>query len=225
MIYLLEDDDSIRKLVVYALKSQGYEAEGFERPSAFWRALEEHTPDLILLDIMLPEEDGISVLRRLKGSRESAQLPVIMLTARSSEYDKVEGLDAGADDYLSKPFQTKELLARIRAMLRRRSAIVPDLLRFSNLELNRATMELRCGNRSAKLANKAFQLMELLMERPRAVYSAEQLMEHIWGWDSESEINVVWVNISSLRKKLTELGARVEIRAKRGQGYFLEEKP
>ena len=218
-----EDDRDLCRVVRVLLERSGYSVDVVHNGVDAVDYVRGGDYDGLILDWMMPKLDGVTALKRLRG--EGIDLPCLMLTARSAVDDRVDGLDAGADDYLSKPFQTKELLARIRAMLRRRSAIVPDLLRFSNLELNRATMELRCGNRSAKLANKAFQLMELLMERPRAVYSAEQLMEHIWGWDSESEINVVWVNISSLRKRLTELGARVEIRAKRGQGYFLEEKP
>ena len=218
-----EDDRDLCRAVKVLLERSGYSVDVVHNGVDAVDYVRGGDYDGLILDWMMPKLDGVAALKRLRS--EGIDLPCLMLTARSAVDDRVEGLDAGADDYLSKPFQTKELLARIRAMLRRRSAIVPDLLRFSNLELNRATMELRCGNRSAKLTNKAFQLMELLMERPRAVFSAEQLMEHIWGWDSESEINVVWVNISSLRKKLTELGARVEIRAKRGQGYYLEEKP
>ena len=218
-----EDDRDICRAVRVLLERSGYSVDVVHNGLDAVDYVRGGDYDGLILDWMMPKLDGVAVLKRLRG--EGCNLPCLMLTARDAVDDRVEGLDAGADDYLSKPFQTKELLARIRAMLRRRSAIVPDLLRFSNLELDRATLELRCGSRSAKLTNKAFQLMELLMERPHAVYSAEQLMEHIWGWDSESEINVVWVNISSLRKRLTELGARVEIRAKRGQGYFLEEKP
>ena len=218
-----EDDRDLCRAVKVLLERSGYSVDVVHNGVDAVDYVRAGDYDGLILDWMMPKLDGVAALKRLRG--EGIDLPCLMLTARSAVDDRVEGLDAGADDYLSKPFQTRELLARIRAMLRRRSAIVPDLLRFSNLELNRATLELRCGGKSAKLTNKTFQLMELLMERPHAVYSAEQLMEHIWGWDSESEINVVWVNISSLRKKLTELGARVEIRAKRGQGYFLEEKP
>lgn len=218
-----EDDRDLCRAVRVLLERSGYSVDVVHNGVDAVDYVRAGDYDGLILDWMMPKLDGVAALKRLRG--EGIDLPCLMLTARSAVDDRVEGLDAGADDYLSKPFQTKELLARIRAMLRRRSAIVPDLLHFSNLELDRSTLELRCGGKSAKLTNKTFQLMELLMERPHAVYSAEQLMEHIWGWDSESEINVVWVNISSLRKKLTELGARVEIRAKRGQGYFLEEKP
>ena len=217
-----EDDRDICNAVRVLLERSGYSVDVVHNGVDAVDYVRQGDYDGLILDWMMPKLDGVAALRLLRS--EGIDLPCLMLTARDAVDDRVEGLDAGADDYLSKPFQTRELLARIRAMLRRRTAIVPDRLRFSNLELDRATLELRCGGKSAKLTNKAFQLMELLMERPHVVFSVNQIMEHIWGWDSEAEINVVWVNISSLRKKLTELGARVEIRAKRGQGYFLEEK-
>lgn len=178
--------------------------------------------DGLILDWMMPKKDGVEVLRTLRA--RGMETPCLLLTARDGVDDRVEGLDAGADDYLPKPFHAKELLARVRAMLRRRSAFHPDLLRFSNFELDRSTMELRCGEKSARLTNKAFQLMEMLMENPRAVLSVQQIMEHVWGWESESEVNVVWVNVSTLRKKLEEIGATAEIRAARGMGYSLEAK-
>jgi len=134
----------------------------------------------------------------------------------------VTGLDAGADDYLAKPFATSELLARVRAMLRRKADYAPDVLRFADIELDRAGMILRCGSQEERLSNKAFQLMELLVERPRVVHSIDQIMEKVWGWDSESEVNVVWVNISQLRKKLKQMGSSVDIKATRGVGYSLE---
>jgi len=148
--------------------------------------------------------------------------PCLMLTARDAVEDRVAGLDAGADDYLPKPFAASELLARVRAMLRRREAFAPDVLRCGDLELDRAEMELRRGDRSVRLTNKAFQLMELMMECPGTVHSVDHIMERIWGWDSESESSVVWVHISQLRKRLNELGSRVEIRATRGVGYSLD---
>ena len=163
----------------------------------------------------------IQVLEKLRSAGITA--PCLMLTARDAVEDRVTGLDAGADDYLPKPFATSELLARLRAMLRRKADYAPDVARFGDVELDRTSMELRCGGRSAKLGNKAFQLMELLVEHPRAVHGVDQIMERIWGWDSEAEINVVWVNISLLRKQLKELGAHVEIKATRGAGYSLEQ--
>ena len=218
LIYLLEDDDSIRKLVVYALKSQGYEAEGFERPSAFWRALEEHTPDLILLDIMLPEEDGISVLRRLKGSRESAQLPVIMLTARSSEYDKVEGLDAGADDYIVKPFGMMELVARVRAVLRR-SSRAPVSYQVGPLSLSPERHEVTLSGEPVALTYKEFALLRLLVENRGKVLDRSLLMDRVWGLGNEPENRTLDVHIRTLRAKLGEAGEYIE--TVRGVGYRL----
>ena len=146
-----------------------------------------------------------------------------MLTARDAVEDRVRGLDAGADDYLPKPFATSELLARVRALLRRKAEYAPDVLRFADIELDRAGMSLRRGENEIRLNNKAFQLMEMLAEHPSAVHTIDQIMERVWGWDSDAEVNVVWVNISFLRKKLKELGAHVEIKATRGVGYSLEQ--
>ena len=168
----------------------------------------------------MPGLDGVQVLKKLR--ERGVGTPCLMLTARDAVEDRVTGLDAGADDYLPKPFATSELLARVRAMLRRREAFAPDILRCGDIELDRSDMELRRDGKSVKLANKAFQLMELLMERPGTVHSVDQIMERIWGWDSESESSVVWVHISQLRKRLNELGSTVEIKAARGVGYSLE---
>ena len=148
--------------------------------------------------------------------------PVLMLTARDAVDDRVEGLDSGADDYLPKPFAASELLARIRAMLRRKEDYKHDVIKFADIELDKSAMSITCNGHSVRLNNKAFQLMEMLVEHPGAVLSIDQIMERIWGWDSDSEINVVWVNISFLRKKLTELGAHAKIKAVRGVGYSLE---
>jgi DNA-binding response OmpR family regulator len=147
-----------------------------------------------------------------------------MLTARDAVEDKAAGLDAGADDYLSKPFNASELLARIRAMLRRRDAYVPDILVFEDLSLDKGSFELKCKGKTLRLTGKTYKLMELMMENPHVLFSITQLMERIWGWDAEAEINVVWVNISQLRKKLSELDSDVEIRVHRGSGYSLEKK-
>ena len=208
-----EDDRDLGQAVKALLEHSGYSVDvvTYARCGGY---------DGLILDWMMPGLDGIQVLTRLRSAGVAA--PCLMLTARDAVEDRVTGLDAGADDYLPKPFATSELLARLRAMLRRKAEYVPDVVRFADLELDRASMELRCGAKSAKLSNKAFQLMELLVERPRAV---EKIMERIWGWDSEAEINVVWVNISLLRKQLKELGAHVEIRATRGVGYSLEQVP
>ena len=223
MIFLLEDDDSIRKLVVYALRSQGYEAEGFERPSAFWSALEERMPELVLLDIMLPEEDGISVLKRLRGSRESAHLPVILLTAKSSEYDKVEGLDAGADDYIVKPFGMMELVARVRSVLRR-SSRMPTACRIGVLSLSPEEHEVTVGGEPVALTYKEFALLQLLTEHQGKVLDRSFLMDRVWGLGNEPENRTLDVHIRTLRAKLGEAGDYIE--TVRGVGYRLRrERP
>ena len=178
--------------------------------------------DGIILDWMMPKEDGVSALRRMRGQGIGA--PCLLLTARDAVGDRVAGLDAGADDYLPKPFDAQELLARVRAMLRRREAFVPDVVSFGDLTLDKGSYELRRGPRSVRLTGKLYQLMLLFMENPRQLFSVQQLMDRVWNWDSEAEINVVWVNISQLRKKLAELETTVEIRVHRGTGYSLELK-
>jgi DNA-binding response OmpR family regulator len=178
--------------------------------------------DGIILDWMMPKKDGIDALQEMR--RQGVRTPCILLTARDAVEDRVTGLDAGADDYLSKPFNGKELLARIRAMLRRRDSYVPDTVSWEDLQLDKGTCDLRCGEQSIRLTGKIYQMMELFMENPKHLFSAQQLMDKIWGWDAEAEINVVWVNISQLRKKLAELGSNAEIRVYRGTGYALEKK-
>ena len=223
MIYLLEDDDSIRKLVVYALRSQGFEARGFERPSAFWSALEEELPELVLLDLMLPEEDGISVLRRLRERSESARTPVILLTARSSEYDKVEGLDAGADDYMVKPFGMMELAARVRAVLRR-SDREPSRYRIGPLTLSPEEHEVRVDGAEVALTHKEFALLRLLSEHRGKVLERSFLMDRVWGLGNEPENRTLDVHIRTLRAKLGEAGEYIE--TIRGGGYRLRgERP
>ena len=174
----------------------------------------------MILDWMMPKRSGIEVLTQMRAKGFSA--PVLILTARDSVDDRVKGLDTGADDYLPKPFAASELLARIRAMLRRKEDYKHDVIRFADIELDKSAMSVTCNGKSVRLNNKAFQLMEMLVEHPGAVLSIDQIMERIWGWDSDSEVNVVWVNISFLRKKLTELGAHAKIKAVRGVGYSLE---
>lgn len=178
--------------------------------------------DGIILDVMMPRLDGFEVLRRLRDNGVTA--PVLMLTAKSQLRDKVEGLDAGADDYLPKPFETEELLARIRAMARRgNAAFTPDILSFGDISLDRKTFELKCGSENVRLANKEFQMMELMMTNPKQVISTERFMDRVWGYDSDSEMNVVWAYVSYLRKKLQSIGSRVELTALRGRGYMLED--
>lgn len=176
--------------------------------------------DAIILDVMMPKMNGVDVLKKLR--EEGTKTPVMMLTAKAQKDDRITGFDAGADDYLPKPFEPDELICRVRAMLRRGGEYKPSTLSFGDLSLNSATGILQCGERSAKLSGKEFQVMEMLMRSPKVVFSADRLMEKIWGWDSDAEINVVWVHISNLRKKLKSIGSSVSICASRGLGYMLE---
>ena len=176
--------------------------------------------DAMVLDVMMPYMDGFAVLRTLRERGDKT--PILMLTARGETRDRVTGLDLGADDYLPKPFDPDELLARVRALLRRSDTYRPSVLSLGDLSLDPATGELSCGTRRVRLSWREFQLMELFLRSPGMLFSAERLMEKIWGWDSEAEISVVWVNISNLRKKLKAIGSGVSIRANRGLGYVLE---
>ena len=216
MIYLLEDDDSIRDLVLYTLQSQGMEARGFPLPSAFWEAVAEHIPSLVLLDIMLPEEDGISVLKKLRSSARTSKLPVIMLTAKGTEYDKVLGLDAGADDYLAKPFGMMELLSRIRALLRRTQQET-DTYRCGVLTVDRIRHTVTVNGQKVILTQKEFEVLCLLLKNRGQVLSRERLIEDVWGYAFTGESRTVDVHIRTLRQKLGEAGAYIE--TVRGYGY------
>ena len=178
--------------------------------------------DAVILDVMMPKLNGIQVLRRLREEGYSA--PVMMLTAKAQKDDRVEGFDAGADDYLPKPFAPDELLARVRALLRRAGDYKPTVLSFGALSLDCAAGLLTCGREAVRLSGRDFQVMELFLRSPKVIFSADKVMERIWGWDSDAEVSVVWVHISNLRKKLRSIGSRVSIRAVRGMGYVLEEE-
>ena len=216
MIYLLEDDDSIRDLVLYTLQSQGMEARGFPLPSAFWEAVAEHIPSLVLLDIMLPEEDGISVLKKLRSSARTSKLPVIMLTAKGTEYDKVLGLDAGADDYLAKPFGMMELLSRIRALLRRTEREV-NIYRCGVLTVDQTRHTVTVNGQEVLLTQKEFEVLCLLLKNRGQVLSRERLIEDVWGYAFTGESRTVDVHVRTLRQKLGEAGAYIE--TVRGYGY------
>ena len=170
---------------------------------------------------MMPKMNGIQVLERLRS--EGVKTPIMMLTAKGQKEDRITGFNAGADDYLPKPFDPDELLSRVRAMLRRSEAYRPSVLMCGDLTLDPNSGELRCGTQSVRLSGREFQVMELFLRSPRQVFSAERIMEKVWGWDNEAEINVVWVNISNLRKKLKAIGSAMTLRANRGLGYLLEE--
>ncbi len=175
--------------------------------------------DALILDIMMPKMDGVEVLKRLR--REGNKTPVMMLTAKGEKDDRIAGFDAGADDYLPKPFEPDELISRVRAMLRRSENYSPTAVSFGDLTLEPGSGTLRCGANRIRLSVKEFLVAELFMRSPNIVFSAERIMEKVWGWDSDSEINVVWVNISNLRKKIRSIGSRVTIEANRGMGYVL----
>ena len=221
-ILFAEDDRDLNNAVKTLLLRSGYQVDSvYDGEEALdYAAAEQY--DGMILDWMMPKMDGVEALRRMRA--QGINTPCLLLTARDAVEDRVAGLDAGADDYLPKPFNAQELLARIRAMLRRRETFVPDVITFGDLSLDKGTGELRCGERSVRLTGKTFQMMTLFMENPRILFSVQQLMDKVWGWDTEAEINVVWVNISTLRKKLAELGAETEIRVNRGTGYSLEKK-
>ena len=218
MIYLLEDDTNIRSFVVYALRSSGFEAEGFELPSQFWEAVSRHTPDLAVLDIMLPEEDGISVLRKLRAGSETRNVPVIMLTAKSTEYDKVMGLDAGADDYMTKPFGAMELVARVKALLRRVQPVSSGKeYQIGCLELNPDKHVIKVNGEDVLLTLKEFQLLCYLAKNQGRVMSRDQILQEIWGYEFDGENRTVDVHIRTLRSKLGEAGDLIE--TVRGMGY------
>lgn len=218
MIYLLEDDTNIRNFVVYALNNSGLEAEGFELPSQFWTAVEKKKPSMAILDIMLPEEDGLSVLRKLRESSETKDLPIIMLTAKSTEYDKVIGLDGGADDYVAKPFGTMELMARVKALLRRAEP-VSDGKEYSigPLLLNPDKHIIRVDGQDVALTLKEFQLLCYLIRNKGNVMTRDQILQEIWGYEFDGENRTVDVHIRTLRSKLGKAGDLIE--TVRGIGY------
>ena len=220
MIYLVEDDDSIRKLVIYTLQSQSYEAMGFDSSKPFYAAMQQKLPELILLDIMLPDEDGISILKHLRSNPATASLPVIMLTARDTEYDRVEGLDAGADDYISKPFGMMELIARIRAVLRRSNTESPQTThQIGELTVCKDRHEVLVSGEKIALTYKEFMLLQLLVENRERVMTREVLLDRIWGLGSERENRTLDVHIRTLRAKLGEAGNYIQ--TVRGVGYRL----
>ena len=179
--------------------------------------------DAVILDVMMPKLNGIQVLERLRA--EGVKTPIMMLTAKGQKDDRITGFNAGADDYLPKPFDPDELLSRVRAILRRSEVYQPTVLAFGDLTLDPSTGALTCGKKTTRLSGREFQVMELFLRSPRQVFSADRIMETVWGWDNDAEINVVWVNISNLRKKLKNIGSRVTLRANRGLGYALEDTP
>ena len=220
MIYCVEDDSSIRDLMIYTLTIAGFEAKGFADSKAFWEAMQTERPRLVLLDIMLPGEDGISILKKLRAAPSTASLPVIMATAKGSEYDKVIGLDLGADDYLCKPFGMMEMVSRIRAVLRRAAPCEKrEYLTYGPITMDPARHVVTVGGREVSLTLKEYDLLKLFMEHVGLVFSRDQLLSSVWDQDYSGETRTVDVHIGTLRTKLGESGEA--IRTVRGVGYRL----
>lgn len=219
MIYLLEDDDNIRKLVEYALSSQGIKAEGFARPSEFWGAVDASLPDLIMLDIMLPEQNGLDILKSLKSNAKTASVPVIMLTAKGTEFDKVTGLDMGADDYIAKPFGMTELIARVKAVLRRyeKAADKKQKYKVGEVEIHPDEHRVLCSGKEVVLSLKEYELLLALVKADGKVLTRDNLLNDIWGYDFDGETRTVDVHIRRLRSKLGDGGNIIE--TVKGVGY------
>lgn len=222
LIYILEDDEQILEMMTYALQSSDYEVAGFQSAFALYQQLSQRLPALILLDLMLPDEDGLTVLKKLRSDPVYQDLRIIIVSAKSSELDKVRGLDLGADDYLTKPFGIMELISRVKAQLRRvpGSASLSPLLSCGSLTLNPATREVFCGQEPITLTYKEFELLELLMQRPGQVLSRNIIMDRVWGYDFEGTSRTLDMHIRTLRQKLGEQGKMVQ--TIRNVGYKLE---
>ena len=220
MIFCVEDDSNIRELVVYTLESTGFQARGFEDGSSFLEALALETPELVLLDIMLPGEDGMELLSKLKASKKTREIPVIMVTAKGAEYDKVKGLDAGADDYVTKPFGMMELISRIKAVLRRSangSISGEDAFEIGEIPLDPKKHEVTVHGEVVNLTLKEYELLKRLMKNSNIVLTRDQLLEDIWGYDFDGETRTVDVHVRTLRQKLGDAGEQIE--TVRGVGY------
>ena len=219
-LLIAEDDPKLLKSLVHIFETNHYVVDGVSDGSLAFDYASSGEYDGLVLDIMMPGMDGMTLLKKLR--KDGVTTPALFLTAKTETYQKIEGLDAGADDYLPKPFATGELLARVRAMLRRKDNFVPDLLRFGDLTLNRSTYEIAYNGTAQSLSGKEFQVMEILMQQPGMIVTAEQLITHIWGWETDVDTSVIWVHISNIRKKLDILSAPVAIRFVRNAGYILE---
>ena len=223
MIFCVEDDISSRELMIYTLKSAGFDAKGFPESTDFWKALETETPELIMLDIMLPGEDGIEILKKLRKKTKTADIPVIMATAKGTEFDKVTGLDTGADDYLVKPFGMMEMISHIKAVLRRTAPKTSkNVLSTGKLSLNLDEHAVFADGEKVVLTFKEFELLKIFMENPGRVFSRDSLLEKVWGADYYGETRTVDVHIGTLRTKLGECGDYIE--TVRGVGYRMEER-
>ena len=224
MIYFLEDDNSIRELVVYTMNSTGFEAVGFGKPGEFWAAMERETPSLVLLDIMLPEEDGLSILKKLRANPATKRLPVMMLTAKDSEYDKVLGLDSGADDYVPKPFGMMELMARVKALLRRAGPQETGEKEYTlgKLYVSPSRHLVRVDGKEVSLTLKEFELLCFLLENDGMVLTRDKILARIWGYDFDGETRTVDVHIKRLREKLEGVSDQWSLKTVWGVGYKFE---
>ena len=222
MIYCVEDESAIRDLMVYTLKVSGFEAQGFEDGVEFWSAMKAQKPELIILDVMLPGEDGLTILKRLRSSPVTADIPVIMATAKGSEYDKVIGLDGGADDYLAKPFGMMEMVSRIKAVLRRTAPKQAKVISYGGITLDEGKHTVTVNKTPVSLTLKEYEILKLLIDNPGQVFTREILLSDIWGIDFAGETRTVDVHIGTLRTKLAEAGDLIE--TVRGVGYKMEEK-
>lgn len=221
MIYCVEDDNAIRDLMLYTLGASGFQAKGFPDSTFFWQAMTEEKPELILLDIMLPGEDGITVLKRLRAASATANIPVIMATAKGSEFDKVIGLDTGADDYLVKPFGMMEMVARIKAVMRRTAPKTDQVLTCGDIVLDEVRHIVSVDGKQVVLTLKEYELLKLLMENAGQVFTRDILLSRIWGQDYLGETRTVDVHIGTLRTKLAKGGEKIE--TVRGVGYKMVE--
>ena len=220
-ILIAEDDPKLLKSLIHIFRNNRYITDGVSNGADAFNYAATGEYDGIVMDIMMPEKDGLMVLRELR--EQNITTPVLLLTARTEIPQRIEGLDAGADDYLPKPFAAAELMARVRAMLRRKSNYTPDILSVGSTVLDRGTLEVSCREKTASLSAREFQILEIMMQNPRAIIPAEQLMTHIWGWDSNVDMGVIWVHISNLRKIIGTINAPITIKFIRNAGYMLEE--
>lgn len=222
MIYLLEDDDNIRGFVTYALNNSGFETTGFSHPSEFWSAIEKQKPELLLLDIMLPDEDGLIILKKLRKRNDTKDLPIIMLTAKTTEYDKVVGLDSGADDYIAKPFGTMELISRVRALLRRTKSSSAEEYFCGRLYVCPEKHIIKANKEDVSLTLKEYEMLLMLIKNIGRVFTRDELLSEIWGYNFDGESRTVDVHIKTLRTKLGECGKYIE--TIRGIGYRMTSK-
>lgn len=216
-VYIVEDDENIREMEVYAFNQSGFQALGFEKAEYFWLACNSKLPNLVILDIMLPEEDGLSILRSLRTNANTRLIPIIMITAKNTELDTVRGLDLGADDYIAKPFGVMEMISRAKALLRRSESLIPDNLSYGNIHLNEQRHSVHVGDDPIDLTHKEYKLLKYLMLHPEIALSREVLMDKVWGFEYEGESRTVDVHIKTLRQKLGKEG--LWIKTLRNVGY------